>query len=140
MQYEAIKNSTKQSAICNVDVWETLRGDITLEVNSCDFTVKPGAPTATFVEPWTEGFKQDGTDTVARSAVIAAKGHHFPDHTVVYSCSVWTTPKSCSPNRLLCTTPAPRSGPRPVTHTPHPIPLLPADSNPLNSILSQHPT
>ena len=96
MRYEAVKNSTKHTAICNVDVWETLRGDITLEVNSCDFTVKAGTPTAEFVDPWTEGFNQDSTGTVARSAVIAAKGHYFPDQTVVYSCSVWITPKTLS--------------------------------------------
>jgi hypothetical protein len=69
-------------------VWETLRGDITLEVNSCDFTVKAGTPTsASFTDPWSEGFAQDGTSAKVRSSILAAKAHYFPAETVVYSCS-----------------------------------------------------
>ena len=87
LEYEAIKNSTKQTAWCNVVVRETLRGDITLDENTAHFTVKSGTPGASFVDPWTSGLAQDATSQSARSAVIAAKGHYLPSETVVYSCS-----------------------------------------------------
>jgi hypothetical protein len=46
-----------------------------------------GAPTADFVEPWSDGLAQDAASERVRSAVIAAKHHHFPAETVVYCCS-----------------------------------------------------
>lgn len=90
MGYEAVKNTTKQTAVCTVEVWETLRGDITITSNSCDFTVKAGVPTASFVDPHTGGFKQDASSEESRSAVAQVKADYFPQATVVYSCSVRT--------------------------------------------------
>ena len=42
VRYEALKVNTQQTAFCAVEIWETLRADLQIQSNLCDFTVKVG--------------------------------------------------------------------------------------------------
>ena len=49
------------------------QADLTIDTNTCDFTVKEGTRGASFTEPWSEGTAQiHGAENV-RSAAAAAK-------------------------------------------------------------------